>query len=111
MTTDVGAIDQGTTSTRFMVFDHTGAVAAIAREESEQIYPRPGWVEHDPAEAGHPHRPDDLEINRAEGSRCSTPARYLRPASARRGRSTRGPAPGRSSVTRPPARGGRTRAT
>ncbi len=46
----VGAIDQGTTSTRFMVFDHDGAVVASAQEEFEQIYPRPGWVEHDPAE-------------------------------------------------------------
>ena len=46
----VGAIDQGTTSTRFMVFDHGGAVVASAQEEFEQIYPRPGWVEHDPAE-------------------------------------------------------------
>jgi len=45
----VGAIDQGTTSTRFMVFDHDGAVVASAQEEFEQIYPRPGWVEHDPA--------------------------------------------------------------
>jgi len=46
----VGALDQGTTSTRFMVFDHDGAVVASAQEEFEQIYPRPGWVEHDPAE-------------------------------------------------------------
>ncbi|MDE0710044.1 MAG: glycerol kinase GlpK, partial [bacterium] len=45
----VGAIDQGTTSTRFMVFDHDGSVVASAQEEFEQIYPRPGWVEHDPA--------------------------------------------------------------
>src|ERR671925_968279 len=44
------AIDQGTTSTRFMVFDHGGQVVAIDQKEHEQIYPRPGWVEHDPAE-------------------------------------------------------------
>jgi glycerol kinase len=44
----VGALDQGTTSTRFMVFDHAGAVAAIDQREHEQIYPAPGWVEHDP---------------------------------------------------------------
>ncbi len=43
----VGAIDQGTTSTRFMVFDHGGNVKGVAQEEHEQIYPRPGWVEHD----------------------------------------------------------------
>ncbi len=46
----VGAIDQGTTSTRFMIFDHGGTVAGIAQKEHEQIYPKPGWVEHDPAE-------------------------------------------------------------
>ena len=43
----VGAIDQGTTSTRFMVFDHSGRVKGVAQKEHEQIYPRPGWVEHD----------------------------------------------------------------
>jgi glycerol kinase len=43
----VGALDQGTTSTRFMVFDHAGAVVAVDQKEHEQIYPKPGWVEHD----------------------------------------------------------------
>ncbi|TMG25020.1 MAG: glycerol kinase GlpK [Chloroflexi bacterium] len=46
----VGALDQGTTSTRFMIFDHSGQVVAIDQKEHEQIYPRPGWVEHDPIE-------------------------------------------------------------
>ncbi len=46
----VGAIDQGTTSTRFMIFDHAGRVVAMAQREFEQILPRPGWVEHDPME-------------------------------------------------------------
>jgi glycerol kinase len=46
----VGAIDQGTTGTRFMVFDHAGGVVANAYETHEQIYPEPGWVEHDPME-------------------------------------------------------------
>ncbi|MEO8713969.1 MAG: FGGY family carbohydrate kinase, partial [Acetobacteraceae bacterium] len=46
----VGAIDQGTTSTRFIVFDHAGAIVAGAQREHRQITPRPGWVEHDPAE-------------------------------------------------------------
>ncbi|MDS0259715.1 glycerol kinase GlpK [Haloarcula sp. S1CR25-12] len=52
MTADtyVGAIDQGTTGTRFMVFDHAGQVVANAYEKHEQIYPEPGWVEHDPME-------------------------------------------------------------
>ncbi|MFC4551277.1 MULTISPECIES: glycerol kinase GlpK [Halorussus] len=48
--TYVGAIDQGTTGTRFMVFDHDGTVVANAYEKHEQIYPEPGWVEHDPLE-------------------------------------------------------------
>ena len=47
MTKYVGALDQGTTSTRFMVFDHAGQVVAVDQKEHEQIYPKPGWVEHD----------------------------------------------------------------
>jgi len=50
MTDYVGAIDQGTTSTRFMIFDHGGNVVGVDQKEHEQIYPKPGWVEHDPAE-------------------------------------------------------------
>ncbi len=46
----VGAIDQGTTSTRFMIFDHAGKVVAVDQKEHEQIFPKPGWVEHDPLE-------------------------------------------------------------
>jgi len=46
----VAAIDQGTTGTRFMVFDRTGQVMASQYQEHRQIYPRPGWVEHDPLE-------------------------------------------------------------
>jgi glycerol kinase len=46
----VGAVDQGTTSTRFLVFDRRGRVVAAAQEEHRQITPRPGWVEHDPVE-------------------------------------------------------------
>ena len=46
----VGALDQGTTSTRFMIFDHSGQVVAIDQKEHEQIFPKPGWVEHDPLE-------------------------------------------------------------
>ncbi len=41
------AVDQGTTSTRFMIFDHGGNVIGIDQKEHEQIYPKPGWVEHD----------------------------------------------------------------
>ena len=46
----VGAIDQGTTSSRFIVFDKSGAIISAARKEHRQIYPKPGWVEHDPLE-------------------------------------------------------------
>ncbi len=46
----VAAIDQGTTSTRFMIFDHAGQVVAIDQKEHEQVYPKPGWVEHNPLE-------------------------------------------------------------
>ena len=46
----VAAVDQGTTSTRCMIFDRTGAVVGVDQKEHAQIYPRPGWVEHDPME-------------------------------------------------------------
>ena len=46
----IGAIDQGTTSTRFLIFDRAGRIAASAQREHRQIYPQPGWVEHDPEE-------------------------------------------------------------
>ena len=50
MTRYIGAIDQGTTSTRFIVFDRSGETVASAQMEHRQIYPQPGWVEHDPLE-------------------------------------------------------------
>ena len=46
----VGAIDQGTTSSRFIVFDKSGTIVSAAQKEHRQIYPKPGWVEHDPRE-------------------------------------------------------------
>jgi glycerol kinase len=46
----LGALDQGTTSTRFIVFDRSGQVVSAAQREHKQIFPRPGWVEHDPRE-------------------------------------------------------------
>jgi glycerol kinase len=49
----VGAIDQGTTSTRFIVFDLSGRIVAREQREHQQIYPKPGWVEHDPEEIWH----------------------------------------------------------
>ncbi len=50
MASYIGAIDQGTTSTRFIVFDRAGRIVSTAQEEHEQIYPKPGWVEHDAEE-------------------------------------------------------------
>jgi len=44
------AVDQGTTSTRFMIFDHSGKVVGVFQKEHEQIFPKPGWVEHNPME-------------------------------------------------------------
>ena len=46
----IGAIDQGTTSTRFIVFDRAGHIISIAQKEHDQIYPNPGWVEHNAEE-------------------------------------------------------------
>ena len=50
MASYIGAIDQGTTSSRFIVFDRSGRIVSSAQKEHEQIYPKPGWVEHDPEE-------------------------------------------------------------
>ncbi len=50
MTAYLGAIDQGTTSTRFIVFDRSGRIVSVAQREHQQIFPKPGWVEHDPDE-------------------------------------------------------------
>lgn len=46
----LGALDQGTTSTRFIIFDRSGRAVSTAQKEHEQIYPAPGWVEHNPRE-------------------------------------------------------------
>ena len=48
--THILAFDQGTTSSRSIIFDHEGKVTASAQKEFRQIYPKPGWVEHDPME-------------------------------------------------------------
>jgi glycerol kinase len=50
VSTYIGAIDQGTSSTRFIVFDRAGRIVSVAQKEHEQIYPQPGWVEHDATE-------------------------------------------------------------
>jgi glycerol kinase len=64
----VAALDQGTTSTRCMLFDHGGNVVAVEQLEHEQIYPQPGWVEHDPKEIWERSRQVmDAACNKASG--------------------------------------------
>jgi len=46
----IGAVDLGTTSNRFIIFDHQGRIVGVDQKEHEQIFPKPGWVEHDPME-------------------------------------------------------------
>jgi len=46
----IDSIDQGTTSTRCILFNHQGEVVSVAQKEHQQIFPKPGWVEHDPLE-------------------------------------------------------------
>ncbi|WP_420152083.1 FGGY family carbohydrate kinase, partial [Siphonobacter sp.] len=46
----IGSIDQGTTSTRFIIFDKQGQIISLAQKEHAQLYPQPGWVEHNPDE-------------------------------------------------------------
>ena len=44
------ALDQGTTSSRCIIYDHSGKVCSVAQKEFEQIYPKAGWIEHNPME-------------------------------------------------------------
>ena len=69
----VFALDQGTTSSRAIVFDRHGAIRAMAQQELRQIYPRPGWVEHDPAEIWT----SQLRCARAALRRARIPARQI----------------------------------
>ena len=48
----IGSIDQGTTSTRFIIFDKQGNQISVGQKEHAQIYPHAGWVEHDTDEIG-----------------------------------------------------------
>jgi len=69
----VAAVDQGTTSTRFMVFDHAGMVIASQQLEHQQIFPRAGWVEHDPLEIWERTQ----RVIRDGLGKCAVPAREL----------------------------------
>ena len=68
MASYIGALDQGTTSTRFMVFDRSGSIVSSAQKEHEQIYPKQGWVEHDPEEIWR--RTQDVIAAAMEAKRC-----------------------------------------
>jgi glycerol kinase len=69
MSSYIAAIDQGTTSTRFIVFDKSGRIVSIAQAEHEQIYPRAGWVEHDPEEIWRRTQEVIVEAMRLRGFR------------------------------------------
>lgn len=79
----VGALDQGTTSTRFMIFDHGGNEIARHQLEHEQILPRAGWVEHNPTEIWERTR---AVIETALIRPTSRPATWPRSASPTSGR-------------------------
>lgn len=64
------ALDQGTTSSRAIVFDRTGSVMASAQEEFRQIFPQPGWVEHDPLDIWRSQR--EVALAAVKGSRLSS---------------------------------------
>ncbi len=68
----VAAIDQGTTGTRCILFDLEGSPAAAAYRDHEQIFPQPGWVEHDPLEIRE--RVDEVVF---EALRAAAPGRVL----------------------------------
>src|SRR5215469_4883421 len=66
----IGAIDQGTTSTRFIIFRRDGTMVASAQKEHEQIYPRPGWVEHSPEEIRM--RTEEVIRDAVEAAKCTS---------------------------------------
>ena len=79
----VGALDQGTTSTRFMVFDVAGAEVARRQIEHTQIMPKPGWVEHDPVEIAARTNEVITGALACRKSRRNRPRRHRRDQSAR----------------------------
>ncbi|WP_286852436.1 FGGY family carbohydrate kinase, partial [Hydrogenophaga sp. 70-12] len=64
------ALDQGTSSSRSIVFDRQGRVVAMAQREFPQIYPQPGWVEHDPRDLWHTQRETAREVLAKAGLRA-----------------------------------------
>ena len=96
------AIDQGTTSSRAIVFDHAGQIVATGQNEHEQIFPRAGWVEHDAEEIWDEHpRGRRPRADPGQPHRTATSPRSASPTSARP----------RSSGTAPPASRSTTRSS
>ena len=80
----VGAVDQGTTSTRFMIFDHGGNEVGRHQLEHEQILPQAGWVEHNPVEIWErTSAVIQTALQRARPARDATWPRSASPTSAR----------------------------
>jgi glycerol kinase len=63
----IGAVDQGTTSNRFIIFDRRGRIVGMDQKEHRQFFPQPGWVEHDPMEIWHNTR----DVIRAALDKCN----------------------------------------
>ena len=79
------ALDQGTTSSRALLFDHEGNVRSVAQREFEQIFPRPGWVEHDPEQIASSQIAVALEaLAKARRAIRATSPPSASPTSARR---------------------------
>ena len=67
------ALDQGTTSSRCLIFDYSGRICSLAQKEFTQYYPQPGWVEHDPEEIWD----TTLEVARTAMLKMKVPARDI----------------------------------
>ena len=74
----VMALDQGTTSSRCILFDKKGNICSVAQKEFEQIYPKPGWVEHDPMEIWASQLSVATEAIRERRRLCGTVRRVCR---------------------------------
>ena len=64
------ALDQGTTSSRAILFDRAGETVAMARKEFRQIFPKPGWVEHDAEEIWSTQVGVASEVHASRGAGC-----------------------------------------
>ena len=73
------ALDQGTSSSRSIVFRTDGSIAAMAQREFRQIYPQPGWVEHDPRELWSTQRDTAREVQGALDAGLGGAVRILAP--------------------------------